>query len=159
MGVPLDKHVRDPLGCFLRRHPNAPFHGGAFIGEERRGDGEVDGLRSIPIEIHGEPWSEPSYPPGSEPAEGATNLRCCAESRNEDLPRHRLVRQLEHLRLKGAFVPEHVYNTLRRCIMRSRIASASFVWGSFASLSPALSSTRQGPLMVTLARWPGSRPK
>ena len=159
IGTPPNEHVGDPLGCFLRRHPDAPFHGGAFVGEKRRGDGEVDGLRSSPIEVHGEPRGEPPDPPGREPAEGATDLRRCAESRYEDLPRHRLIRQLEHLRLKGALVLEHVYSTLRRCIMRSRIASASLVRGSSAFPSSALSSTRQGPLMVTRARWPGSRPR
>ena len=108
IGAPLDEHVGDPFGCFLRRHPDAPFHGSPFVGEQRRSDSEVDGLRSIPVEVHGEPWSEPSYPPGREPAEGAADLRRCAESRYENLPRHRLIRQLEHLRSKGAFVPEHV---------------------------------------------------
>ena len=73
IGASLDEHVDDQLSYFIVCHPGAPLDGGSFVREQCRRDGQLDRIRILAVEVHGEPRSKPFNPPGCEPAEGATD--------------------------------------------------------------------------------------
>ena len=159
IGTSLDEYVSDELCRLLGCHLGALLDSGAFGREECRCDRKIDRTPFISVQVHRETGCQSSDPPRREPAKGTTNPRCRSESGNENPLRHRLVREFEKPRLKGAFVVEHAYSTVRRCIMRSRISSALLIRGSSPPPSPlpscGLRSTRARPLRVTRTHWPG----